>query len=360
MVETDAQQDAKFWEELKTKYQSEIEQNRRELKEISMMLEQSQLEVNKLAQRNASITAHLGQVQSQFDSLPRPDIRMAYDAALDAQQRLFVMRGQVEKLQSDHSHLKRYVESIEKILELLENSGGIGSVSKSSSTTTRTVEMLIQAQEAERFRLSRQMHDGPAQSLSNFILQTEIAMRLFDMDADRAKSELVNLKHSATNTFQQVRDFIFELRPMMLDDLGLIPTLKRYVDALKDQAGLDVRFTFMGSERRLESYQEVMVFRAIQELLNNVIHHSQASEAKIFLDMGDTNVKVTVEDNGRGFSTDQLSDHGGTGLRVIQDRVEMLGGSMQVDSEISHGTRIDFSIPGMLAKDSAAVVKPNA
>ena len=82
---------------------------------------------------------------------------------------------------------------------------------------------VVEAQEAERQRLSRQIHDGPAQALSNFILQTEIAMRLFDIDTERARAELQSLKTSATSTFQKVRDFIFDLRPMMLDDLGLVP-----------------------------------------------------------------------------------------------------------------------------------------
>ena len=87
--------------------------------------------------------------------------------------------------------------------------------------------MIVTAQAAERQRLSRQMHDGPAQALSNFILQTEIAMRLLDVDPAQAREELGNLKTSAMGTFQKVLNFIFELRTMMLDDLGLITTLRR-------------------------------------------------------------------------------------------------------------------------------------
>ncbi len=97
----DSKKDMDIWAALKEQIQTDLEQSRRELKEIALMLEQSQLEVNKLAQRNASITAHMQQMHAQFDTLPRADIRMTYDSALDAQQRLFVMRGQLEKLQSD-------------------------------------------------------------------------------------------------------------------------------------------------------------------------------------------------------------------------------------------------------------------
>lgn len=167
------------WDALKDQLRVESDQYRRELKEIALMLEQSQLEVNKLAQRNASITAHIQQMQTQLDSLPRADIRMSYEAALDAQQRLFVMRGQADKLQSDQAHLGRLTALIDRVLQTYENVNATPSGSRNPSATTDILEMMIQAQEAERQRLSRQMHDGPAQALSNFILQTEIAMRLF-------------------------------------------------------------------------------------------------------------------------------------------------------------------------------------
>lgn len=344
MVATDTQDEISRWEVLKKNVEDALEQAKREMTEIDMMLDQSQSEVNKLTQRNASISAHLQQVQGQFDSLPRADIRMAYDSALDAQQRLFVMRGQLEKLQSDQAHLERNIIILEKVMQEMEGgepeSGKFG-----SSSMVETVEMMVQAQEAERQRLARQMHDGPAQALSNFILQTEIAMRLFDLDQEKARDELNNLKLSATKTFQKVRDFIFDLRPMMLDDLGLMPTLKRYIEAYADQPSMDVRLSITGTERRLESYLEVMVFRAIQEILNNAIRHSQASQVKVQVDMSDTNVRVTVDDNGKGFDVDTLDEKSNLGLKVIRDRVEMLGGFMEVDSVSGQGTRVTFQLP---------------
>lgn len=347
-----AEQEVDVWGELRERIQTELDQYRREIKEIDLMMEQSQLEVDKLAQRNASISAHLHQIQSHFDTMPRADIRMAYDSALDAQQRLFVMRGQTDKLESDQAHIKKHIDLMERILQAYD--GGLpGRGSGGASATAHTVEMMIQAQEAERQRLSRQMHDGPAQALSNFILQTEIAMRLFALDSEKAREELENLKVSATDTFRKVRDFIFELRPMMLDDLGLAPTLKRYTEALKEQSGIDMRVTITGKERRFESYQEVMVFRAVQELLNNTVQHSQATAVKAQLDMGEVGIKVTVDDDGKGFEVEELEDSIGMGLKVIRDRVEMLGGTMDVDSIPGQGTRITFQIPATEAVSGA-------
>ena len=342
------------WDTLKQDCKFELDQAQKDVKEISMLIEQSQLESSRLQQRNASISAHLQQIQAQIETVSKADIRMAYDAALDAQQRLFVMRGQLDKLKSDHSHIEHYVEILERVNKALETGRDVSDGSRTDQTTlAKTVEMIIQAQEGERGRLARQMHDGPAQALSNFILQTEIAMRLFDVDQVKAKEELVGIKTSASSTFQKVRDFIFDLRPMMLDDLGLIPTLNRYVETFKEQSGIEVRLISTGVEQRFESYLEVMVFRAIQELLGNIARHSQATQVIIQMDTTETGLRVSLEDNGKGFDVEKIDEKGGMGLKVIRDRVQMLGGTLDVHSTIGHGTHILFQIPSTNAANFA-------
>ena len=323
----------------------ELDETLRALRETTLMIEQSQGEVTKLSQRNAAITAHLQQVQNHLDDHTAEEVRMAYDSALDSQQRLFVMRGQLEKLQSDKLHLEKYITALEGI-----NSGGsAGNASTTSgkvgSNSFASVEMLVNAQEAERQRLSRQMHDGPAQALSNFILQTEIAMRLLDIDPERAREELGNLKGAAMGTFQKVRNFIFELRPMMLDDLGLIPTIRRYAEAFKEQTGLDINVNVSGKERRLESYLEVMIFRAIQELMGNAARHSQGSVIKVNIDLSENIARINVDDNGKGFDPEIVHKGQSLGLKLIRERVEMLSGTFDIESAAGKGTRVIFSLP---------------
>lgn len=324
-------------------YKSELEETQRALREVTLMIEQSQGELGKITQRNAAISTHLQQVQKQGATVE--EFKMAYDSALDVQQRLFVMRGQLEKLQNDKGHLEKY----KAVLENTVNGTGEASASSAPAGNTKSqmagIEMIVNAQEAERQRLSRQMHDGPAQALSNFILQTEIAMRLLDVDPAQAKDELGNLKTSAMGTFQKVRNFIFELRPMMLDDLGLPPTLKKYSDAFKEQTGLDVSVTVTGNERRLEPYLEVMIFRAVQELLGNAARHSQSTLVKVQVDLGNDVLRVSVDDNGKGFDPESLKEATNLGLKLIRERAEMLGGSFEIDSAIGSGTRISFSVP---------------
>ncbi len=330
-----------FLHELKEVY----EQNRKEMIEVISMLDQCKNEVNKLAQRNAAVSTHLQQLLgNQFENVPRSDIQSVYEAALDAQQRLFIMRGKLERLQEAQKHLKNKAELLENTIKFIEQQSQNLDKSLKPDAKFEILEAIIRAQEDERQRLSRQMHDGPAQALSNFILQTEIALRLFDVDQNKAKEELNNLMTAATASFQRVRDFIFDLRPMMLDDLGLVPTLKRYVEAVKEKTGNEITLNVTGYERRLESYLEVMIFRAIQELVGNAIRHSQATRVIVRCDIGERDVKIAVEDNGQGFDLKKLED-GGRGLKIIRDRVEVLGGEFDISTEIGQGTRVSFKIP---------------
>ena len=209
--------------------------------------------------------------------------------------------------------------------------------------------MLIDSQESERKRLSNQMHDGPVQALSNFIFQTEIVSRYFDLDVGKAKEELTILRTSAMTTFQNVRDFIQELRPMMLDDLGLLPTIRRYVDSYKEQQGLEISLNVSGQEQRFDQYLEVMIFRGIQELIGNTLRHNPDRTMKIKIRVqiviNDDMIRVLVSDNGKGFATESLTTTPGLGLKLIRERVEMLGGSMDIESSSGQGCRVSFQVP---------------
>ncbi|MBE9524684.1 MAG: sensor histidine kinase [Chloroflexi bacterium] len=333
------------WDTLQEEINIELNRIEGVLRDGGIKLEQSRAEVTKLAQRNSTATERLHQVRNKVDNISRNDMLKVFDAALNAQQRLFVIRGQVEKLQNEKEHLGSYKKTLLRVRQGLEDIVKKSSDIADTGTAYSNIEATIQAQEAERQRLSKQMHDGPAQALSNFILQTEIAMRLFDVNKDQAREELLDLKESATSTFKQVRQFIFELRPMMLDDLGLVPTLKRYIKEFEEQTDVHLELSVSGIERRLESYVDVVVFRAIQELLGFAQRQGHADQVKVDLDISNANVKVTIEDNGKGYDGGAIFEIGGLAVKAIKDRVEMLGGFMEVDSEIGRGALITLQVP---------------
>jgi len=327
--------------------QDEQEQVSTGLKDIGLLVSQSQGEVDKLAQRNAQITSQLHQLQNQFETVPREDIRTAYEDAMDTQQRLFTMSGQLEKLESDQSNLSRYRDFLNRTLSTLDTGSTDLNIKVQDGSGETIIEQIIGAQEDERRKISRQIHDGPAQALSNFILQTEIALRLFDVDTEKAKEELQDLKSTASKTFASVRDFIFDLRPMMLDDLGLIPTIRRYTEAFQEKTGLEISLIVTGSERRFEVHREVLCFRTIQELLGNVRDHAKATQVKLNLNLGDSEIRVSIEDNGIGFNLQVPTDDSNKseGLAALEERVNQIGGEFSVASEPNEGTTITLSIP---------------
>ncbi len=325
----------------------ELEGAQREIRDIKLTLSQSRTELDKLTQRNAQVAAQLRQMQPNLENMPRADIKAAYDAAQDAQQRLFAMRGQVERMQADLGNLERLAEYLRKTIATLEEAAPASKPARAVAGEKPMIARIVEAQETERQKLSRQIHDGPAQALSNFVLQSEIAMRLFEKDPNLARTELANMKTAATATLQKIRDFIFDLRPMMLDDLGLVPTVKRYVDAFKDKTGIAATLTVTGVERRLESVREVMIFRGVQELLGNIRNHAQATQVRVSLDTDDVRVRAIVEDNGKGFDVEAALDgkQKTIGLSALKERIELLGGALEIDSQSGQGSRVVMDVP---------------
>jgi two-component system sensor histidine kinase DegS len=324
--------------------QNEYEQIQKRIKELGSLIDQSQAEVRKLQQRSVDVTTALSRIEANFDSVPRNDIKMAYTAALDTRARLLTVQSQLEKFHQDRSQLDHFGQLLESQLRMLAavpagayqplpvaQDGGTGGLSNA------TIVRVVQSQESERQRLARQMHDGPAQSLTNFILQAEICRRLFDRNPDRAGEELDNLKSAASSAFQKVRDFIFELRPMMLDDLGLAPTLRRYVDVFADKSGIETRINITGEERRrLEPHLEVMMFRTVQELLGYAREIAGSTHVEALLDISSDPVKAELSFNGK--SVDDIEAEVPEKARAFSltnliERLELIGGTIQFSND---------------------------
>jgi two-component system sensor histidine kinase DegS len=327
------------------------------LQEIKAQIDQTQQVVDREQHRNADIATELSMIQENFDTVPRQDIRSKYDEAMDARFRLATMRGQLEKFQDNRTTLEKQQTLLSNLLGRLQGVGAIAAAEEptesSAPKATMNIVRIVQAQEEERQRLARQMHDGPAQSLTNFILQTEICQRLFDRDPERAAEELNNLKSTASVTFQKVRDFIFDLRPMMLDDLGVVPTVRRYVDSFREKNDVEVKLDILGDERRLETHREVLIFRATQELMAQARDYATANSISIRLDMTSNTIKIQVVDNGRGFDAESIfrSDEPTAEPRVqslitLKEKFELVGGSFSAQSSETDGTTIRLELPG--------------
>ncbi len=340
--------------EMASEAEKESEQLEIEMREIEILLKQTATEIEKLQQRQTDASARLRQIEANIEAYSPADIKTAYAGAQDAQMRIFMMRNQLEQLQSKQRVLQRYHAQLTKLGLLAgeaseaSDTSAVTTIDTTSSGDHAAIVQIIQAQEAERQRLARQMHDGPAQSLTNLILQAEIVERMFDADPPRARAELGNLKNAANSTFQRIRDFIFDLRPMMLDDLGLFPTLKRYVQTFETKTRLNTPLTTQG-DRALSPHLEVTIFRTIQELLSNVAQHAHASRVQVSVDLQNDPIVVTVEDDGSGFDVNQAlaaaRQRGSTGIPNLEKRIAMLGGKIHYQSSTGRGTQVRIEFP---------------
>lgn len=205
---------------------------------------------------------------------------------------------------------------------------------------------VIKAQEEERRRVAREIHDGPAQLLANVVLRIDVCQKLFDADPSRARDELGQLKDLVRLSLQDVRKIIFDLRPMALDDLGLVPALRTYLKDYQSKTAIETDFAFFGQDRRFENAFEVAMFRLVQESLTNVAKHARASRVWVKVEVTATrDLRISVKDDGVGFDVVAVEKIAGTkfGLMGMKERVALLGGTMEIQSAPGAGTRLNFA-----------------
>jgi two-component system sensor histidine kinase DegS len=207
----------------------------------------------------------------------------------------------------------------------------------------------IWAQEEERRRFAREIHDGPAQLLNSVVLRIDVCQRLVETDPQRLALELPQLKELVRLSLQDVRKLIFDLRPMALDDLGLVPALRILLKDHTAKSGIQGELTVNGTEARFDGAVEVALFRLVQEALTNVAKHSGASKVTIRIDLTDPDqIHLTVTDDGVGFDLSTLRQQGAAGrfgLVSMRERAELLGGRLTVVSARGAGTTLQIQVP---------------
>ncbi|MDQ7828476.1 MAG: GAF domain-containing sensor histidine kinase [Armatimonadota bacterium] len=206
------------------------------------------------------------------------------------------------------------------------------------------IERLLTAQEEERRRIARELHDEAGQALTALILNLEMAGReAAEPDATRLR----RLKGIAEQTLGELRRLIYDLRPTVLDDLGLGAAVRWYVREVVEPSGLAVTLDLQGVDRRLPPPAETALFRILQEALNNVLKHAAATRVSVALHVGQDAVRLTVSDDGRGFEVGRppARPGGGLGLLGMRERAELLGGQMHVRSAPGQGTTIEVVLP---------------
>lgn len=209
---------------------------------------------------------------------------------------------------------------------------------------------VLETQENERKRIARDMHDGPTQKLSNLILKTEVCIKLLDKDISRTRIELNSLKFLIRDIIDETRTLIHNLRPMSIDDLGLVITLERLVEEVKKELkGVIYLKTDININIKLDNIIIVTIYRICQEALNNIIKYSQATEVTISLMMEKDDLVLAIIDNGIGFELNdvklKMEDNIGFGLSTMRERANLMMGDFRIESTMKVGTSIFVNIP---------------
>ncbi len=203
---------------------------------------------------------------------------------------------------------------------------------------------VLNAQEAERTRISHDLHDETAQSLTTLKLMIEMIKQSLPSDQEDLRRQVEEVEASVRNTLQGIRNLIADLRPPMLDDFGLVPTLKWLVHAFTQRHGIRVDLQKVHLLRRLPVEVETVLYRAVQEALANVAKHARAGLVNVSLERTAERVVVIVQDDGVGFD-DRRSRRGAFGLLGIRERLTALGGSLSIDSQRGSGATLTMVIP---------------
>jgi len=208
---------------------------------------------------------------------------------------------------------------------------------------------IIEAQENERRRISRELHDEIGQALYAIKFNLEMIDKDLPQQTPLLRGRLGEAKSLASQTLTSMRQLALDLRPAMLDELGLIPTLRWYIQNFSNRLGIGSSFETIGLEEKLSPEIETAFYRIVQEALNNIAKHAQADRVEISLVKKDSRIYASIQDNGRGFDLDKVlhpeSPERGFGIVGIQERVSLLGGQLEIQSRPGFGTVISIEIP---------------
>ena len=212
---------------------------------------------------------------------------------------------------------------------------------------------ILEAQEMERKRIARDLHDSTVQSLTNIVHKTEYCSKMIDKDMVKVKLELVAMMENIRDSIDDMRRIIYDLRPMSIDDLGLVPTIQRFVEENKaehEDMKFQIRVTSESDEIDLPSVVTLTIFRIIQEACNNIFKYSQAKNVSILIAYWEDEIEVSIKDDGIGFDKSQIGNgdekkSSGFGLSIMQERAQLLSGTFSIDSSPGNGTKVVVSIP---------------
>lgn len=344
------------------------EQCRRDHDDIIKELQEIKEEVKKVIDTGDQLEIQsrlarkrLSDVSKHFKDYSEEQVREAYEFAHELQTKLTVNRQLEKQLRKRRDELERRLVALQETIEradklvsqitivsnyLMSDIKEMGEALEDAKLKQEFGLRIIEAQEEERKRLSREMHDGPAQLLANVLIRSDLAEKMHkEQGPEQSLQEIRSLKEMIRTALYEVRRIIYDLRPMALDDLGLIPTLKKYLATVEEyHNGTQIKFIYLGQDIRLPPKYEVALFRLIQESVHNALKHARAETIQVKVELQNDQVFVIVKDDGIGFDINEKKS-GSFGMIGMKERVDILDGTLSIHSKQGAGTIISMKIP---------------
>ena len=331
-----------------------------ELEDIKVRVVEHIEKADQLEEKVKASRKRLSIVNRDFDKYSEEEIRFVYEKTHEMQMELIVLRKEEKTLRERRDELERRLLSLGNTVDrsiglankisvilsyLYEDFKQVNIALEEAREKHKFVLQIIEAQEEERKRISREIHDGPAQMLANILLRYEIIDRgLKEGKTKEVIEEIRATREMVRFSLWDVRRMIHDLRPMALDDLGLIPTLNKYIDDLSKYTKKNIEFIAIGEPRDLQENYEIVLFRLVQEALQNAIKHADANLIKVKIEIRKDLVTLFIIDDGKGFEPKKTT-YENFGIKGMKERVEMLKGKFEIDTNLGKGTRVRIRVP---------------
>lgn len=359
MIETVDQSKAEIFhisEQSRKEHERLLEELRRTKEEVHRVIFQT----DNLEMKTKLARQRLSDVSKNFSRYTEAEIRQAYEKVHSLQMELAMVQEKEKQLRQRRDELERRLTAVKETIERADHligqvtvvlnylNGDFRELSDFINGANEKQEFglrIIEAQEEERKRLSREIHDGPAQMLANVIMRSDLIERIYrERGVEEAIHEMRDLKKMVRSALYEVRRIIYDLRPMALDDLGLIPTLKKYLQTIEEYHKTTITFAYTGEVKRLSNRFEVAVFRLVQEAVQNALKHAEATTIQVKMELKQNSLLIVVKDDGKGFNPNEKKEKA-FGLMGMRERIEWLEGKLHIYSQLGRGTIVTMHIP---------------
>lgn len=331
-----------------------LEESKRETQRLIKLVDQAEIVEKKARLR-------LMEVSQDFKRYAEADIKKAYQTAQKMQTELMELRQQEILQRNKREELSRqlkqfedmakkadnYLSSANVALKVLETN--INDFADTLEEAFKNKQMglyLVESVEAEKRKISRELHDGPAQTIASMLIRLDLIKYLFEENRQQAEEELISIRDMGRESLDDIRRIMFDLKPNAIYEEGLAATLKEYFKTYESKYDFEIDLVCFGLERKYDLPMEIAVFRLVQEAITNVRKHAGVNKALVKLEDTPTGLTIVIKDLGKGFDVDQVSESKPESYGIIgmKERAELLGGEIKIISSPGGGTQVIVEI----------------